>query len=166
MQYVDPHLFRVLLLCLIMSAANLRIHVFNTVLGLFEELNFFEAERWDVETEKSVIIKIQDLLSVVRHCGKSFEVKINLEVTDLEEAMFLVRKKISGKCEINHQKLSLREIEVLGLIMQGLTNNEIAEKLFVSYETVKSHRKHILLKTGAKNTAALITHYHQTFFEK
>jgi DNA-binding CsgD family transcriptional regulator len=149
-----------------MSAAHLRIHVYNTVLGLFEELKFFEADQWDEETEKSIMIKLRELLSVVRHCGKSFEVKINLEVTDLQEAVFLIKKKISNKCEINHQKLSLREIEVLGLIMQGLTNNEIAEKLFVSYETVKSHRKHILLKTGAKNTAALITHYHQTFFEK
>ena len=112
------------------------------------------------------MVKIQDLLSVVRHCGESFEVKINMEVVDLQEAVFLIKKKISNQCEINHQKLSLREIEVLGLIMQGYTNNEIAEKLFVSYETVKSHRKHILLKTGAKNTAALINHYHQTFFEK
>ena len=149
-----------------MSAAHLRIHVFNKVLGLFEELKFFEADHWDEETEKSLIAKIRELLSVVRHCSKSFEVKINLEVADLQEAIFLLKKKINNRCEINHQKLSLREIEVLGLIMQGLTNNEIAEKLFVSYETVKSHRKHILLKTGAKNTAALITHYHQTFFEK
>jgi len=149
-----------------MSAAHLRIHVYNKVLGLFEEIKFFEADRWDEEAEKSLIAKIRELLSVVRHCSKSFEVKINLEVDDLQEAIFLLKKKINNKCEINHQKLSLREIEVLGLIMQGLTNNEIAEKLFVSYETVKSHRKHILLKTGAKNTAALITHYHQTFFEK
>jgi DNA-binding CsgD family transcriptional regulator len=149
-----------------MSAAHLCIHVFNKILGSFEELKFFEAEQWNAETEKSVMMKMQELLSVVRHCGKSFEVKVNLEVTDLEEATFLIKKKINRKCEINHQKLSLREIEVLGLIMQGLTNNEIAEKLFVSYETVKSHRKHILLKSGAKNTAALITHYHQTFFEK
>ncbi|MBL0133790.1 MAG: helix-turn-helix transcriptional regulator [Chitinophagaceae bacterium] len=50
--------------------------------------------------------------------------------------------------------------------MQGHTNNDIAEKLFISYETVKSHRKNILEKTGAKNTAALINYYHQTFFEK
>ncbi len=149
-----------------MSAAHLRIHVFNKVLGLFEELKFFEADQWNEETEKSLMIKIRELLSVVRHCGKSFDVKINLEVADLQEAIFLIKKKINNKCEINHHKLSLREIEVLGLIMQGLTNNEIAEKLFVSYETVKSHRKNILLKTGAKNTAALITHYHQTFFEK
>jgi DNA-binding CsgD family transcriptional regulator len=50
--------------------------------------------------------------------------------------------------------------------MQGLTNVMIAEKLFISYETVKTHRKNILEKTGSKNTACLINYYHQTFFEK
>jgi DNA-binding CsgD family transcriptional regulator len=50
--------------------------------------------------------------------------------------------------------------------MLGYTNQQIAEKIFISYETVKSHRKHILEKTGAKNTASLISYYHQTFFEK
>lgn len=89
-----------------------------------------------------------------------------MDVDDPAEAVFQIRKKLTNRIEINNQKLSIREIEVLRLIMQGYTNNEIAEKLFVCYETIKSHRKHILLKTGAKNTAALISHYHQTFFEK
>ncbi|MFZ0456799.1 MAG: helix-turn-helix transcriptional regulator, partial [Ignavibacteriaceae bacterium] len=62
--------------------------------------------------------------------------------------------------------LSVREIEVLGLIMLGYTTKEIADKLFISYETVKSHRKNILEKTGAKNTASLINYYHHTFFDK
>ncbi len=103
---------------------------------------------------------------MVRHCGDSLELKLNMRVNNFDEAVFLIKKKINNRCEFRNQKLSLREIEVLGLIMQGYTNNEIAEKLFVCYETVKSHRKNILLKTGAKNTAALINHYHQTFFEK
>lgn len=149
-----------------MTAAHLCVQVFSEVSGNCEELMFFEAEEWTPESERALMVKIQDLLSAVRHCGKSFEVKINMQVSDADEALFHIRKRINKQCEINHQKLSIREIEVLGLIMQGFTNNEIADKLFVSYETVKSHRKHILLKTGAKNTAALINHYHQTFFEK
>lgn len=52
--------------------------------------------------------------------------------------------------------LSKREIEVLCLIAQGLTNSQIAEKLFISQLTVDSHRKNLLLKTGSKNGAALI----------
>jgi DNA-binding CsgD family transcriptional regulator len=145
---------------------TLSIQILSEIAGNYQELKFFEAEKWTAETEKQLIIKMQDLLTATRHCGRSFEVKINMKVNNFEEAVFLIKKKINNRCEVKDQKLSLREIEVLGLIMQGYTNNEIAEKLFVCYETVKSHRKHILLKTGAKNTAALINHYHQTFFEK
>lgn len=147
-------------------STTLSIQILSEIAGKCQELKFFEAKEWTAETEKQLIIRIQDLLTVIRHCGKSFEVKINMKVNNLEEAVFLIKKKINNRCKVNDQKLSLREIEVLGLIMQGYTNNEIAEKLFVCYETVKSHRKNILLKTGAKNTAALINHYHQTFFEK
>jgi DNA-binding NarL/FixJ family response regulator len=147
-------------------SAHLYIQLFSKISGHREELNFFKAEQWTDETEKLVMIKIQDLLSTVRHCGESFDIKIDMEVANLTEAVFLIKKKVKNQYEINHQKLSLREIEVLELIMQGYTNNEIAEKLFVCYETVKSHRKHILLKSGAKNTAALINRYHKAFFEK
>lgn len=52
--------------------------------------------------------------------------------------------------------LTAREKEVLGLIAEGLTNQEIAEKLFISILTVDSHRKNLLAKFGVKNTAAMI----------
>jgi len=52
--------------------------------------------------------------------------------------------------------LTTREIEVLQLIAQGMTNAEMAEKLFISVTTVDTHRKHLLEKFNAKNTAALI----------
>lgn len=149
-----------------MPAAILCIHVFSPVQAEQLDIKFFEADVWDVESEKQLMLRIQELMRMVRTHGKTLQVNIELEVFDMNEATFLIKKKIDKKVEINHQKLTLREIEVLGLIMQGLTNNEIAEKLFVSFETVKSHRKNILSKTGAKNTAALINYYHQTFFEK
>jgi DNA-binding NarL/FixJ family response regulator len=49
-----------------------------------------------------------------------------------------------------------REIEVLKLIAEGLTNAEIAEKLFLSPLTIDRHRKNIIIKLNAKNTASLI----------
>lgn len=52
--------------------------------------------------------------------------------------------------------LTRREKEVLALIADGLTNHAIAEKLFVSQTTVDSHRKNLLTKFGANNTATLI----------
>ena len=52
--------------------------------------------------------------------------------------------------------LTRRENEILELIAQGLTNQEIADKLFISYTTVDSHRKSLLNKFRAKNVAVLI----------
>ncbi|RZK60557.1 MAG: response regulator transcription factor [Pedobacter sp.] len=51
---------------------------------------------------------------------------------------------------------SVREMEVLELIAEGLTNAEISEKLFLSRRTVEGHRQTLLEKTGSKNTAMLI----------
>jgi DNA-binding NarL/FixJ family response regulator len=53
--------------------------------------------------------------------------------------------------------ISRREKEVLQLIAGGLINTEIAEKLFISVATVNTHRKSLLEKFDAKNTAILIS---------
>ncbi len=52
--------------------------------------------------------------------------------------------------------LTRREKEVLELIAEGLTNNVIAQKLFISPATVDTHRKNLLAKLEAKNTASLV----------
>jgi len=52
--------------------------------------------------------------------------------------------------------LTEREIEVLELISEGMTNVEIADKLFLSKRTVEGHRQSLLEKTNSKNTASLI----------
>jgi DNA-binding NarL/FixJ family response regulator len=53
-------------------------------------------------------------------------------------------------------KLTKREKEVLILIAEGLTNAQISDKLFVSIDTVDSHRKNLHTKLNVKNTAMLI----------
>lgn len=52
--------------------------------------------------------------------------------------------------------ITRREKEVLRLIADGLTNAEIAKKLFISVSTVDSHRKSLLFKFNMKNTASLV----------
>ena len=52
--------------------------------------------------------------------------------------------------------LSRREMEVLGLIAQGYTNAQIADKLFTSKRTIETHRQNLLEKTNSSNTAMLI----------
>lgn len=51
-----------------------------------------------------------------------------------------------------------REKEVLGLICEQFTTNEIAEKLFISPRTVDGHRNNLLLKTESKNLAGLVVY--------
>ena len=52
--------------------------------------------------------------------------------------------------------LTKREKEVLALIAEGLTNSQMAEKLFISVDTIDSHRKNLYTKLNVKNTAMLI----------
>lgn len=54
-----------------------------------------------------------------------------------------------------------RELEILELIVQEYTNQEIAEKLFISPRTVDAHRRNLLQKTGARNTAGLVKYAFQ-----
>ena len=56
----------------------------------------------------------------------------------------------------NTPLITRREKEVLGLIADGLTNNEIAKNLFISVATVDTHRKNLLAKFECKNIASLI----------
>jgi DNA-binding NarL/FixJ family response regulator len=52
--------------------------------------------------------------------------------------------------------LTVRETELLRLIVEGYTNRQIAEKLYLGVETINSYRKNLLIKLGVKNTAAMV----------
>ena len=53
-------------------------------------------------------------------------------------------------------KISPREGEIIRLVAEGLTNKEIADRLFLSTHTVTTHRKNIMAKLGVNNTAGLV----------
>lgn len=53
-------------------------------------------------------------------------------------------------------KLTVREKEILSLIIAEFTTDEIASKIFISTKTVESHRSNLMQKLGAKNTAGLV----------
>jgi len=62
----------------------------------------------------------------------------------------------AAKKPVEAHRLTARELEVLQQICMGLSNDEVAENLFISTKTVKSHRSNLLEKTNCKNTPALI----------
>ena len=52
--------------------------------------------------------------------------------------------------------LSAREMEIIDLVAEGLTNQEIAERLTISKRTVDNHVSNMFTKTGSKNRVALL----------
>ncbi|WP_339864383.1 response regulator transcription factor [uncultured Algoriphagus sp.] len=93
----------------------------------------------------------KDLVDAIHsiHSGESY---VSEEVSKILLTSFL---KDSAKYEVN-ERLSGRETEVLECIAIGLTTLEIGEKLFISKNTVETHRKNLLYKLKAKNTAELV----------
>ncbi len=65
--------------------------------------------------------------------------------------------KLQRFCKVLPEPLSKRELEVLRVLEQGLTNREMAERLFLSEHTIKSHLKNIFVKTGVKNRTELLS---------
>ena len=76
-----------------------------------------------------------------------------LSFTLLDRLIYAPEISMDGQQGVAFSK---REIEVLQLIAEGLTNTEIAEKLFTSKRTVEGHRQNLIDKTNARNTAVLI----------
>lgn len=60
------------------------------------------------------------------------------------------------RTQLPGKKLSKREIEIIKLLSDQFTTSEIAEKLYLSPLTIKTHRKNILLKLGLHNTAGVV----------
>lgn len=76
-------------------------------------------------------------------------------------------KKVLSQNDDDHfsknQKLTFKEKEVITLIKKGLTNEEIADRLFLSALTIKTHRRNIYYKLGVTNTAELINFMNLNF---
>lgn len=66
------------------------------------------------------------------------------------------RRTPSGERHPRLDDLTEREREVLELVAQGLNNDELAERLFITKATARTHVSHILLKLGARDRAQLV----------
>ena len=69
-----------------------------------------------------------------------------------------ITHRLHSLIDIDEEPISQREKEILVAICRGLSNQEIADELFISKRTVDKHRANILEKTGCKNTAALVVY--------
>ena len=75
-----------------------------------------------------------------------------------EELWDYFTKKVTAQEDDDEKNLNLtpRENEILQLLAEGLTNKEIANKLFLSERTVVGHKTNLLSKTNCKNTVSLL----------
>lgn len=78
------------------------------------------------------------------------------------EVTGIVMESMTGTTKKSYSRMTLdmpltdRELEVLELIMKEFSNQEIADKLFISPRTVDAHKRNLLEKTGSKNLAGLV----------
>ena len=95
----------------------------------------------------SDISEVKEAILTVKKGGSYFS----------QELLYHVIQKIKHReNESKTANLSKREKEILFKICEGLSNQEIAETLFISKRTVDKHRANLLGKTNSKNTASLI----------
>ncbi len=79
-----------------------------------------------------------------------------------QKTLLAIQNKMKGKIEVTSRKhphyedLTKREIEVLQLVCEQLTAEEIGERLFISEKTVNGHKINLLRKTQSRNTAGLV----------
>ncbi|MCO6497801.1 MAG: response regulator transcription factor [Chitinophagaceae bacterium] len=85
------------------------------------------------------------------------EVYINKEIADILTKGSMFNRSAEGKrITAIREELTQREKEILSLVTKGYSNQEIADELYISINTVKTHRSNILFKCDVKNTASLI----------
>jgi len=68
----------------------------------------------------------------------------------------ILANPLGEEVELDPSTITRRETEILKLISEGLSTKLISEQLFISVHTVESHRKNLLSKFNAKNTASLV----------
>lgn len=84
-------------------------------------------------------------------------VSTNRQYIDVHLQQAILNEVVTGKKkQANTVALTRREAEILTLVAQELTNQEIADKLFISLRTVQTHRINLNQKLGVHNTAGLV----------
>ncbi len=164
------------MICMCLKGLHETVHLKFTVYNKSKQLRFLELfaryiEQGGLNAIIGSVVEITEEESTKRSGGNSgsssdidvvMQYLISVDKDDIakevKEAEQLINfeKKAQQSYVQKNVKLSQREMEILSLICNGFTNNEIAEQLFISNRTVENHRANLLQKTGTKNTATLV----------
>lgn len=141
------------------------------------EMDGIEAAKRAFEMKPSLKIIVMTMFEEPAYFNKMVDLGVqgfllkNAEMMEIRKAIarinegdsyfseFLLKKiNEEGTADDNQVniKFSKREKEVLDQLCQGLSNQEIADKLFISPRTVDGHRANLISKTNSKNTVSLV----------
>ena len=101
-------------------------------------------------------VKSLNIHTDISHITHNNNYKLSLIGLKGEPSFLNIDVMEGNKAQADEKVFSKREIEIIRLISEGRTSKEIAQKLHISVDTVKSHRKRILDKTNCANVAELI----------
>lgn len=100
-------------------------------------------------------VSAEELIFSIKHVGLGGKyLCAELSIRLLDRVIHKSNDEFAA-ADIN-KTFSTREIDVLHLIAEGLTNSEMSERLFISKRTIEGHRQSLIEKTKSRNTAALI----------
>lgn len=95
-------------------------------------------------------LSLEFYLGVVALVFTSVGIWAGLKLTRPKTKVVVQKDFTFNEVEFNKLGISKRELEVLELMAQGLSNQEIADKLFVSLNTIKTHSANLFIKLDAK----------------
>ncbi len=143
------------------------------------EMNGLQATKKIIEqkpTQKILILSMLSEIKLIRNVISAGAMGYLLKNSGQDELVLAMKEVLKGKKYYDQRvmeilintpdkstvksnflpSISRREKEILGLIIKEFTTKEIAEKLFISFGTVESHRRNMISKLGVRNTAGLV----------
>jgi DNA-binding NarL/FixJ family response regulator len=134
--------------------------------GNTKSLNLPDTERLSGFRERRILLQMEQrldalenqntqLLQLLQFILEQFPGLINQIMSD--NVISKEKQDLKSPGEIDLPMPTRREVEVLTLLQKGFSAKEIAQKLFISETTVITHKKHLMDKFEARNTAELIS---------
>ena len=121
-----------------------------------ENISSFQLQTGSYESQ------LMEFVNTLKQSRALFE----LMIVVLPRSEYYRKFKMKKARESIKGDLTAREIEVLKLFLNGLTMKEVSQKLYISFETVKSHRKNIMFKTGVKKISCLAKIFNELIDDK
>ncbi|PLX13515.1 MAG: hypothetical protein C0598_03385 [Marinilabiliales bacterium] len=122
-----------------------------------------------------LVISMHNKLSVIRRC-KDLNIEGYILKDDYNLIIKVVKELLNGKefyspkvlktldiLKIKENLLTPKEEDIITLIAAGKSNQEIADELFISYNTIKTHRKNISRKLNTSSVADLVKYYYENY---